>query len=189
MDANQYDIRHYSQGVGPFSWIQHIPLRSINGSPLSPRLMGGYLGVTLFLTEEQQRVRDVEAISVKIHRLVASAFVEGYGVEGRRIVDHINGIGRTTITQTCGGRPTVRISRSLQACQWKQHQRGPTLQPHFRVWRPSMKQALSTSILIDICSTMKREHSNDKVPSKVSVELFASQEHRPKITTLKNSHD
>ncbi|CDH50690.1 predicted protein [Lichtheimia corymbifera JMRC:FSU:9682] len=54
---------------------------------------GPYHTVTLYLTQEQKQrhPNNIDTIRVKVHVLVAHAFVEGYGIKGRTIVDHKDG--------------------------------------------------------------------------------------------------
>lgn len=50
----------------------------------------GYQKVRLNLSLTQQERHHIPMIIVSVHRLVANAFVQGYGVNGRTHVDHID---------------------------------------------------------------------------------------------------
>lgn len=64
--------------------------RTIDQIPIPIWLNNGYQKVRLNLSRNQQERSNIPVIIIRVHRLVADAFVPGYGVNGRFHVDHID---------------------------------------------------------------------------------------------------
>lgn len=94
-------LHGYAAGrFGPFSQyevsengcVRHR--RNMDNERLSGLFLdGSYHSVSLYLTQEQKQRHptNIERVAVKVHVLVAHAFVEEYGIEGRTMVDHKDG--------------------------------------------------------------------------------------------------